>query len=108
MINMSSTQRPQTPPHRRNADARRAFWSVPGRTVQTAIADARREAFMREANAVGIVDLDSDGDDEAEEDAVPSEEEEACHRKEGRWRRPAAMTRKTAATRKAAVATAAP
>ena len=29
----------------------------------TAIADACRDAFMREANAAGIVDIDSDKDD---------------------------------------------
>ena len=68
---MSVAGREQTPPHHRNAAARRAFWSVPGRTVQSVIADARREEFLREANAAGIVDVDSDGD---EDDDVPPEE----------------------------------
>ena len=63
-INMSVAEWEQTPPHRRNAVARRAFWSVPGRTVQSVIADARREEFLREANAAGIVDVDSDGDED--------------------------------------------
>ena len=52
-INMSVAEREETPMHRRNAAARRAFWLVPGRTVQSAITDARREDFIREANAAG-------------------------------------------------------
>ena len=58
--------------HRRNAAARRAFWTVPGRTIRSVITDARREDFLREADTAGIIDVDSDGDDE--DDDVPPEE----------------------------------
>ena len=72
-INMSVAEREETPMHRRNAAARRAFWSVPGRTVESVIAAARREEFRREANAAGIVEVDSDDDDSAQEEGGADE-----------------------------------
>ena len=97
-----NTGRPSTCPlrsgrKRRCIDAtpRRAFWSVPGRTVESVIAAARREEFRREANAAGIVEVDSDDDDSAQEEGGADEAGvPACRRR--------------TATRMAAAAMAAP
>ena len=65
---MSAAEREETPMHRRNAATRWVFWSVPGHTVESVIAAAHREEFRREANAAGIVEVDSDDDDSAQEE----------------------------------------
>ena len=59
--------------HRRNAATRRALWSVPGHTVESVIAAARREEFRREANAAGVVEVDSDDDYSAQEEGGADE-----------------------------------
>jgi len=56
------------PPHLRNIEARRRFWSVPGRGIYKAIWDARHQEFLREAAAAGIVHVDSDSDEEGSGD----------------------------------------
>ena len=67
---MCSAHRREIPPDERNAEERERFWSVPGRTLYTAIEDARRAAFLTEAQAAGIVEVSSDEDDgdDAEEE----------------------------------------
>jgi hypothetical protein len=46
-------------------DERIQFWSVPDRTVRSIIETARLESFMQAGREAGVVNLDSDEEEEA-------------------------------------------
>ena len=52
-------------PDRRNQEGREMFWSVPGRTIYTAIDAASRAEELRLPNNAEIVEISSDDDEEA-------------------------------------------
>ena len=67
-----------TPADERAAQAREPFWAGRGSTgaLYDAIEAARHAAFLRDANAAGIIDVDS-GSDSGEEDEEDDAGEEA-------------------------------